>query len=73
MIDTVNRIINHFEKDPTRLMDILIETQSELGVISDEAIAQISHETGLSKVDVEQTISFYHFFSQNEPVSFQYI
>jgi [NiFe] hydrogenase diaphorase moiety large subunit len=64
MIAQVKQIIDRFEKNRIRLMDILIDVQSELGYISEEATVQIAHELGLSKVDVEQTISFYHFLSQ---------
>ncbi len=56
-------IIENYNKDKTRLMDILIDVQSELGFISDEAVSEIAAELDISKVDVEQTISFYHFFS----------
>ncbi len=59
----VQSIIDRFNKDETRLMDILINIQDEVGYISDEAIELISNETGLSRADVEQTMSFYHFFS----------
>ncbi|MBS1233837.1 MAG: oxidoreductase [Bacteroidetes bacterium] len=45
-------------------MDVLIEIQQENGYISKEAIAQIAEEYGMSEVDVEQTVSFYHFLSQ---------
>ena len=61
---TVQHIIEKFHKDPTRLMDILIDVQAEVGYIPDEAVIQISQELDISRVDVEQTISFYHFFSQ---------
>jgi [NiFe] hydrogenase diaphorase moiety large subunit len=63
MITKVKEIIDRYEKNRRRLMDILIDTQAELGFISREASAQIAKELGLSKVDVEQTLSFYHFFS----------
>lgn len=59
----VQSIIERFNKDKTRLMDILINIQDEVGYISDETIEFISKETGLSRADVEQTMSFYHFFS----------
>jgi [NiFe] hydrogenase diaphorase moiety large subunit len=64
MTAQVKQIIDRFGKNRHRLMDILIDIQAELGYISQEATTQIAHELGLSKVDVEQTISFYHFFSQ---------
>jgi [NiFe] hydrogenase diaphorase moiety large subunit len=63
----VKSIISKFNKDATRLMDILIATQEALGYISQEAVEIISEELNLSQVDVEQTISFYHFFSM-EPL-----
>jgi [NiFe] hydrogenase diaphorase moiety large subunit len=59
----VKSIIAKYNKDQTRLMDILIDIQDSLGFISPEAIDVISEELNLSQVDVEQTISFYHFFS----------
>jgi [NiFe] hydrogenase diaphorase moiety large subunit len=64
MLAQVQKIIDRFGKNRNRLMDILIDIQAELGYISQDATTQIAHELGLSKVDVEQTISFYHFFSQ---------
>ncbi len=59
----VKSIIAKYNKDQTRLMDILIDIQDSLGFISQEAIDVISEDLNLSQVDVEQTISFYHFFS----------
>ena len=59
----VKSIIAKYNKDQTRLMDILIDIQDSLGFISPEAIDVISEDLNLSQVDVEQTISFYHFFS----------
>ena len=49
--------------NPTFLMDILLEIQKENGLISDENIKLIARELNISRVDVEQTISFYHFFT----------
>ena len=63
MKDTVKQIVEKYSKDKTRLMDILIETQEAFGFISSEAIEVMSVMLNMSKVDVEQTISFYHFFS----------
>lgn len=60
----VQEIIAKYQKDKTRLMDILIDIQSEFGFISNEVIKQLAAELDISSVDVEQTVSFYHFFSQ---------
>jgi [NiFe] hydrogenase diaphorase moiety large subunit len=57
------KIIEKYQHDKTRLMDILIAIQSEFGFISPDSVTQIAHELDMSEVDVEQTISFYHFFS----------
>jgi len=63
----VKSIIAKYKKDATRLMDILIDTQDALGYISPEALETISEDLNISRVDVEQTVSFYHFFSM-EPL-----
>jgi len=59
----VQKIIENYGKDSSRLMDILIDVQAEAGCISEDAVRKISEGLKISKVDVEQTISFYHFFS----------
>ena len=64
MRNIVKNIIKKYDNDKTRLMDILIDTQSEIGFIPNEAVEEIAQILDLSKVDVVQTLSFYHFFSQ---------
>lgn len=59
----IQPILQKYRKDPSRLMDILLDIQNEVGYIPEEGVALIAEECKLSKVDVEQTISFYHFFS----------
>jgi [NiFe] hydrogenase diaphorase moiety large subunit len=63
MENKIKSIIEKYKKDKTRLMDILIDIQSEIGYIPDESISQIAKGIGISRADVEQTRSFYHFFS----------
>ncbi len=48
-------------------MDILISVQTGFGCVSDEAVSLIASELDISEVDVQQTKSFYHFFT-SEPV-----
>ena len=60
----VNNIIEKFNRDEARLMDILLDIQAELGFISDEVVTLIAEGLNISCVDVKQTLSFYHFFSQ---------
>ncbi|MCI5142776.1 MAG: hypothetical protein D3909_13835, partial [Candidatus Electrothrix sp. ATG1] len=56
-----------FDKDPTRLLDILLEIQERDRCVSDAAARRLAKELGLSWVDIRQTASFYHFFSQTHP------
>lgn len=61
--NSVKEIVGKYGKNHTRLMDILIEVQNEFRHIPADAVSTISKELKISKVDVEQTISFYHFFT----------
>ena len=70
MASTIQQIIDKYNKDKTRLMDILLDIQEAEGYISDEAIIKIGKILNISQVDVQQTISFYHFFSQRPPGKF---
>jgi len=63
MKNFAQKVIEKYHHDKTRLMDILIAVQAEYGYISPESVSLIAHELNMSEVDVEQTISFYHFFS----------
>ncbi|OYT12869.1 MAG: hypothetical protein B6I19_08070 [Bacteroidetes bacterium 4572_114] len=63
MATNVQSTIEKYNKDKTRLMDILIDIQSEQGYIPNGTIAEIARELDISHADVEQTMSFYHFFS----------
>jgi len=63
MKNTVKQIVEKYGNDKTRLMDILIDTQETFGFIGQEAVELLAHQLGMSQVDVNQTISFYHFFS----------
>lgn len=58
------QVIKKYKSDKTRLMDMLIELQSSKGYISGDDISNIARELKIARIDVEQTISFYHFFSQ---------
>jgi [NiFe] hydrogenase diaphorase moiety large subunit len=71
MTTTVQTIIEKYSKDKTRLMDILIDIQYQEGYISDEAVELLSISLGVSKVDVRQTISFYHFFTESPTGKFK--
>jgi [NiFe] hydrogenase diaphorase moiety large subunit len=63
MESKIMAITAKFNYDRSRLMDILHEVQDEFGCISAETTRQIASSLKMSEVDVEQTISFYHFYS----------
>jgi [NiFe] hydrogenase diaphorase moiety large subunit len=63
MKNFTQKVLEKYHHDKTRLMDILIAVQSEHGFIGPEIVSQIAHDLNMSEVDVEQTISFYHFFT----------
>ena len=65
MNEPVQTIIQEYGGDETRLMDILIDIQDELGFLSRETVADIARLLGVPQVDVEQTVSFYHFFARS--------
>ncbi len=67
MKEKIQKILNKYGKDRGRLMDILLDIQGLFNHIPGEAVQILADQLDLSLVDVEQTISFYHFFSQ-EPV-----
>jgi len=64
MGSTVYSVIKKYGGDSTRLMDILIDVQSELGYLSDWTVDQVSKSLDIPRVEVEQTLSFYHFFAR---------
>ncbi len=64
MGNTITDVIKQYGGDETRLMDILIDIQAAQGYLSDSAITQIARALGIPQVDVEQTVSFYHFFAR---------
>ncbi|MFP4637406.1 MAG: NAD(P)H-dependent oxidoreductase subunit E [Spirochaetaceae bacterium] len=60
----VEQVLRRYDHEPSRLMDILIDIQEHVGYLSDETIEHIGNRLNLSTVDVEQTVSFYHFFAK---------
>ena len=67
MTEKIQSIIKKYSSDKYRMMDILLEIQELYHHIPEQAVEILAEQLDLSRVDVEQTISFYHFFSQ-EPV-----
>jgi [NiFe] hydrogenase diaphorase moiety large subunit len=67
MKEKIISIVESYGKTSGRLMDILMSVQNEFGCVSDEAVSVIASELGISEADVNQTKTFYHFFT-SEPV-----
>ena len=65
MSSQVQSIVDSYSKDATRLMDIFHAIMKEKGCVSDVDMAEVASQLGISKVDVEQTLSFYHFYSKD--------
>jgi [NiFe] hydrogenase diaphorase moiety large subunit len=63
----VAKAIKKHGREAARLLDIIRDIQSDLGSVPDTAMEQISDALGVSKIDVEGVVSFYHFFSK-EPL-----
>ncbi len=47
-------------------MDILIDIQSEYSCVTNEVCSFIADRLNISQADIEQTLSFYHFFSKKD-------
>ncbi len=62
--ETVQAVSTRYGGDATRLMDILIDVQDALGFLAHETCRHIARTLGIPQVDVEQTVSFYHFFAR---------
>lgn len=67
MKEKIVKILKQYKNDKSRLIDILLEIQEEYHHIPSEAVEIIGDQLDMSRVDVEQTITFYHFLSL-EPV-----
>jgi len=67
MKEKILEIISNYNKDKTRLMDILHDIQSVAGYVDSDTIELLHQELGISAAEVREVISFYHFYS-SEPV-----
>lgn len=62
--EVVKKCANNYQKDPTKMLDVIRDVQAELGQVSNDAIAEIAKEMNVSSIDVEGVVTFYHFFSK---------
>ena len=63
MKTSIPDIIDRYGNDPSRLLDILLDIQEEIGYVPEEINQRIADQVGISKAELVETISFYHFFS----------
>lgn len=61
---SVKSIVQKYSSDTGRLMDILLDVQEAQGCVTGKAIKEISGLLKIPAVEIEQTASFYHFFSK---------
>ncbi len=62
--ETITRICEAHQNDPGNMMDIVRETQIELGQVSGAAMEIIAARCGTHRVEVQSVVSFYAFFSE---------
>lgn len=65
MKEKILEIINNYNKDKTRLMDILHDIQSVAGYVDAETVEMLHRELGVSNAQIREVISFYHFYTFN--------
>ncbi|MCF6353904.1 MAG: NAD(P)H-dependent oxidoreductase subunit E [Candidatus Polarisedimenticolaceae bacterium] len=58
----IETILEYYNLDKTRLMDILWEVQQQQGFVSSEAVEALSKGLNMSSHDIRETLTFYHFF-----------
>jgi [NiFe] hydrogenase diaphorase moiety large subunit len=60
----IDKLIKKYNSDKTRLLDILLELYEEKGVLSSDDCALLAQKFNMSKAEICETASFYHFFIQ---------
>ena len=63
---SVKDICATFDNDRSRLLDIVLAVQEEVGHVSGEAMTEIAERLEMPRVEVEGVVSFYSFLS-SEP------
>ncbi|MDD8027358.1 MAG: NAD(P)H-dependent oxidoreductase subunit E [Acidobacteriota bacterium] len=58
----IETVVARHRKDRTRLLDIVRDVREELGRITPEDTALIAASLGVSTIEVEGVVTFYHFF-----------
>ena len=66
MQDIITKIVKRYQSDKTRLMDILMDIQTERGNLSHDDCGQLAKKLKMSTAEVCETASFYHFLTCKE-------
>ena len=67
----IREILEHYNSDRTRLMDILWDVQHQWGYIPETVLPEMADQLGLTALDIRETYSFYHFFLDKPPATHQ--
>lgn len=70
MKDKVLEITSKYGDDRGRLMDILIDIHDIQGYVDDANIEVLAEQLGMSTAEVNETVSFYHFFTRTPKAKF---
>ncbi len=70
MKDKIIEITSKYKDDRGRLMDILIDIHDLQGYVDDTNIEVLAERLGMSEVEVNETVSFYHFFTKTPGAKF---
>jgi [NiFe] hydrogenase diaphorase moiety large subunit len=66
MEDLIHKITRKYKGDKTRLVDILLDIQKERGYLAQDDCSALAGLLKLSRAEVCETASFYHFFTHQE-------
>ena len=66
MKQKIDQILSNYGNDRNRLMDILHDIHEVKGYLDKEDVGTVAKVLGISSAEVNETITFYHFFS-NKP------
>ncbi len=62
MCADIETILDRYHWDRTRLLDMLWAVQRQQGFVSDGSVAALSKGLNMSRHDIRETLTFYHFF-----------
>jgi len=63
MKEKIKAFLGEYQNDANRLIDILHKVMDEFGYVSKETVSVLSEELKISKAQINETVSFYHFIS----------